>query len=376
MVGNQTMGWLSKTLRKDLLSIEPYRPGKPVSELKREIGLHEIVRLSSNENPWPLSDNVMEAITDGADQPNRYPDPRSYRLRRVLASHWGVSPREILVGAGTEGILHSLFHAIIEPGDEVVTPVPTYPLYRLAAAASGAICVRTLTAEDGSWPLEQVLSVCSEKTKALVLCNPNNPTGNILDRTFLVNLAGELDARGILMVVDEAYAEYVDDPDYLSGIELFRQIGRVVITRTFSKIYGLAGLRVAYAIAPKAIVETYDKIHPLFEVSRTAQRAAIASVEAKGYAESVRLRTVTERTRLAREMTDLGLAVRTTCANFLLVRNDSSELLYESLLREGVIVRNGVDLEMPGYLRVTVGLPEENDRLLNSLKKVLNRFGQ
>jgi histidinol-phosphate aminotransferase len=364
--------WLKKIVRKGLNDVERYRYGKPVAELQRELGLERVVRLSSNENPWPLPDSVCEAIGSSLKDVQRYPDPGAFQLRRFIAAQWGVSPAEVIIGSGTEGLLHNLFHTIIDPGDEIVFPVPTYPLYRLAGIAAAAECVPVETGPDGGWSVNELVAACTEKTKAVIICNPNNPTGKMLPRNDLMQLASELEGMGILLVVDEAYAEYLEDPAYLSGIKLFHQIGRVVITRTFSKIYGLAALRAGYAVAPKSITEAYDKIHPVFEVNRIAQRAALAALKEEEYVRTIRLKTIEERHRLLKELLKMGVHVENTCANFVLVRHSAAERVYDLLLREGVIVRKGSDLGLPGFLRVSIGVPEENDTFLASLEKVLN----
>lgn len=369
------MAWLKNLIRNDLSSVGKYRYGKPAGELQRELGLEKVVRLCSNENPWPLPDSVERAIQTSLENVNRYPDPQSYRLRRLLARKWGVSVGEIIIGAGTEGILHTLFHSIIGPGDGIVCPVPTYPLYRVAAIASGATFVEVPPRQGGTWEIEDIIGACAGRAKAVVLSNPNNPLGTIVDRERMINLAHELDSRQILLIVDEAYAEYVENPGYLSGIELFRDIGRVVITRTFSKIYGLASLRVGYAIAPKTVADAYDKIHPVFEVSRVGQYAAHAALLEAEFINDVRLKTLSEGNRLTRSLSEIGVHAEPTRANFILVRHKKSDEVYEGLLREGVIVRKTSDLGLEGFLRVTVGLPGENDYFLSSLKKVLAKLG-
>lgn len=369
------MAWLNNIIRNGLAGIEKYKYGKPVSELQRELGLDRVIRLSSNENPWPLPESVMKAIRASLDKINYYPDPQSYRLRRLLAEKWGVSTGEVIIGAGTEGILHSLFHATIDPGDEVVCPVPAYPLYRVAAIASAAAFVEVPIDEGTTWEIGRILDYCTEKTKAVIISNPCNPTGQILERDRMLTLAHELDARQILLVVDEAYAEYVEDPNYLAGIELFRDIGRIVITRTFSKIYGLAALRVGYAIAPKTIVDAYDKLHPVFEVSRVGQYAAHAALLESSFIRDVRLETIAERNRVVRSLADMSVSVENTRTNFVLIKHKKCSEIFQKLLEEGVIVRKGSDLGLDGYLRVTVGLPEQNEFFLSSLKKVLKQVG-
>lgn len=369
------MSWKSHIVRKSLTDIEPYKPGKPVSEVQRELGLQSPVRLCSNENPWPLPEKVVEAVRLASGEVCRYPDAASYRLKRAIAMKWGRSPAEVIVGGGTEGILYSLFQAIIDEGDEVAYATPTYPLYRLAAAASGARRIEIPTDEsEGEGGVGRLAEACGPRTKALVICNPNNPTGSIMTRTDLTNLANSLNGRETLLILDEAYADYVEDPKYASGIDLFDQLGNIVMLRTFSKIYGLAALRVGYAIAPKPVVETYLKVRKVFEVNSIAQGAALAALSETSYIQEVREKTLAERERMNMALRDMGIRVRPTQTNFVILEIAEAKAVYEKLLLEGVIVRLGDDLDYPGHLRVSVGLPEENDRFLQSLGKVLKRL--
>ena len=369
------MSWKDHIVRKSLTDIEPYKPGKPISEVQRELGLQSAIRLCSNENPWPLPEKVVEAVRLASSETCRYPDPAAYRLKRAIAMRWGRSPAEVIVGGGTEGILYSLFQSIIDEGDEVAYATPTYPLYRLAAAAAGARRVEVPTdGTEGETGLERLIEACGPRTKALVICNPNNPTGSIMTRTDLTTLANSLNGRETLLILDEAYADYVEDPKYASGIDLFDQLGNIVMLRTFSKIYGLAALRVGYAIAPKPVVETYLKVRKVFEVNSIAQNAALAALSETNFIQEVRERTLAERERLNFALRDMGIRVHPTQTNFVVLHIQEARTVYENLLSEGIIVRLGDDLGYPGHLRVTVGLPEENDLFLQSLGKVLKRL--
>lgn len=361
--------------RKALKGLDPYRPGKPIGEVQRELGLREVVRLCSNENPWPLPEAVISAIQKASQEVNRYPDPGAYVLKRALARRWGVSPSEIMVGAGTEGILYSLFQAILDEGDEVVYPVPTYQLYRLAATAAGADCVEVPLGKDLNMNVDLILSACTERTKAVVLCNPNNPTGTIVPRADLLKLAAQLEGRQILLIIDEAYADYVVDPLYLNGVDLFRQLGTVAILRTFSKVYGMAGLRVGYAIASKPVVEAFAKVRRVFDVTHIGQAAATAALGQDNYITEVREKTLAEKIRMNQALSDMGIRSYPTQTNFLLLQVPRAEEIYRELLKNGVIVRPGSDLGLAEHLRVTVGLPEENERFISTLRKVLTRLG-
>ena len=370
------MSWMDEVPRRYLSSVEPYRPGKPMEEITRTYGLTEVVRLCSNENPWPLPQAVMEAIAAAKDGINRYPDPEAYNLKRAIARHLGVSPLEVAVGGGTEGVLCTLFQSILEEGDHIIVPSPTYPVYKLTASAAGGVCDPVPLLEDFSLPVDGVLQMCGPRTKAVVLCNPNNPTGNIVPGKDLLNLAVRLEERHVLLIVDEAYAEYVTDPRYVCGADLFRQASNVVILRTFSKIYGLAGLRIGYAIGPKVIIEAFGKVRRVFSVNSIGQRAALAALGCGDHVAKVRDMTIAERRRVHKALSGLGIRVHDTHANFLLLEVPRAEETYEGLLLNGVIVRLGEDLGLKGTLRVTIGLPEENDRFLSELDRVLRRIGR
>jgi len=367
--------WLERLTRKSLKELEAYRPGKPIGEVQRELGLSDVVRLSSNENPWPLPEAVREAILKAALDVSRYPDPAAYHLRRAIARKWGVSPQEVMVGAGTEGVLYSLFQAIIDEGDEVVFPVPTYPLYRLSATAAGATCIEVPLGEDLMPNIEGLVNKCSSKTKAVVLCNPNNPTGLFVSKNDLIKLSSYLESKQILLIIDEAYAEYVSDPLYLNGVDLFRQLGSVAILRTFSKIYGLAGLRVGYAIAPKPLVDSYAKVRRVFGVTQAGLAAAVAALDQENYVIEIRNKTIAERENMIKSLKDMGVRVHQTFTNFILINIDNADDICDALLKEGVIVRPGSDFGFKNYIRVTIGLREENDRFIATLRKVLRRLG-
>lgn len=369
------MAWLDRLTRKSLMELEAYRPGKPIGEVQRELGLTDVVRLSSNENPWPLPEPVREAILNAYLDVSRYPDPAAYHLKKAIARKWGVSPSEIMVGAGTEGVLYSFFQAIIDEGDEIVFPVPTYPLYRLSATAAGATCIEVPLGEDLMPNIQGLVELCGKKTKAVVLCNPNNPTGLFIPRDELIKLSNQLASTETLLIIDEAYAEYVSDPFYLNGVDLFRQLGTVVILRTFSKIYGLAGLRIGYAIAPKPLVDSYAKVRRVFGITQAGIAAAAAALSQEDYISKIRDETINEREKTIKSLRELGVKVIQTCTNFILIRIDNSDSICDALLKEGVIVRPGSDFNMENSIRVTIGLKEENERFVSTLRKVLRRLG-
>ena len=256
----------------------PYEPGKPVEEVQRELGLERVVKLASNEGPYGPFPAAREAIERATAELNRYPDGGAYRLRAALAERFDLRFEEVAVGAGSDGLVDCLTQAALEPGDEIVCGWPSFPSYVIDARKVGAV-PRTVPLRDGRYDLEAMLEAIGPRTKIAYLCLPNNPTGT-------TNTRAELDEwfervpEHVVTVLDQAYAEYIDDPDYPDGVEGYLKQGRrAVVLRTFSKIYGLAGLRVGYALAPAEIVTAIGKVRRAFDITTPAQEAALASLD-------------------------------------------------------------------------------------------------
>jgi len=350
----------------------PYEPGKPVEEVQRELGLERVVKLASNEGPhgpFPAAREAIERCTAGL---NRYPDGGAYRLRAALAERFGVRFEEVAVGAGSDGLVDCLGIAALEPGDEIVCGWPSFPSYVIDARKVGAV-PRTVALRDGRYDLEAMLDAIGPRTKIAYVCLPNNPTGT-------ANTRAELDAwfervpGHVVTVLDQAYAEYIDDPDYPDGVEDYLKQGRrVVVLRTFSKIYGLAGLRVGYGLAPAAIVRAIGKVRRAFDITTPAQEAALASLDSADELARRRRENAENRGQLERILRERGLEpVGPAVGNFVFAEvGEDSRPLFEQLLREGVIVRPTHGFGAPGAVRVTVGLPEEHELLDEALAKVL-----
>src|SRR2546421_9880740 len=258
--------------------LTPYQPGKPVEDVQRELGLERIVKLASNEGPFPPFPAALEAMERTAREPNRYPDGGAYRLHEALAARHGVAFEQIAVGAGADGCLDMLSQATLDPGDEVVCGWPSFPSYVIYARKQGASAV-TVPLREQRYDLEALAAAVTPRTKLVYVCLPNNPTGTMntseeVDR-FFERVPGH-----VLVVVDQAYFEYIDRPDYPDAVEAYLKAGRrVVVLRTFSKIYGLAGLRVGYAVAPSDVCAGLAKVRRPFDVTTPAQIAALASLD-------------------------------------------------------------------------------------------------
>jgi histidinol-phosphate aminotransferase len=357
--------------RPAVRDLVPYEPGKPVEEVQRELGLDRVVKLASNEGPFGPFPAALEAIARSAPELNRYPDGGAYRLRTALAELHGLRFEEVAVGAGSDGLVDGLSQIALDPGDEIVCGWPSFPSYGIDARKLGAV-PKTVPLREDRYDLEAMLGAITPRTKLVYICHPNNPTGTM-------NTRAELDAYfesvpdHVLTVLDQAYFEYIDDPDYADGIaEYLTEARRVVVLRTFSKIFGLAGLRVGYALAPPAVVTALGKVRRAFDITTPAQEAALASL---GDAQEVgrrRLENAEQRTEVERILREHGLQpAGPAVANFLYCDlGDDSRPLFEQLLREGVIVRPTHGFGGPTAIRVTVGTAEENAFLAEALDRV------
>jgi histidinol-phosphate aminotransferase len=361
-------------LRSALGPLVPYEPGKPVEEVQRELGLERVIKLASNEGQFGPFPEALEAIARGAPDLNRYPDGGAYRLRTALAEKHGVGFENVALAAGADAVVMYLSLAVLDPGNEIVCGWPSFPSYVLDAIKLGAEPKR-VPLTDFRYDTERILAEVGPRTKLVYLCNPNNPTGTMVGRAD-VEAFFERVPDHVLTVLDEAYFEYVDDPDYPNGIEEHLKRGRsVLVLRTFSKIYGLAGLRVGYGIGPAEVVEAIGKVRNAFDVNQTAQDAALASLGDDHEIARRREATAVGRKQLVAACEGLGLTAATpAAANFVFVEvGEDAGPVFEALLREGVIVRPLAPFGAPGAIRVTVGTAEENDLFAAALERVLDR---
>ena len=359
--------------RPAIADLVPYEPGKPVEELQRELGLERVVKLASNEGQFGPFPAAIEAVERGIRDCNRYPDGGAYRLTVALAEKHGVEPGNVAVAAGADAVIMYLSLATLDPGDEVVCGWPSFPSYVLDAIKLGATPVRVPLTDD-AYDLEAILAAITSRTKLVFVANPNNPTATMVGRAQLDAFFARVPDH-VLTVLDEAYFEYVNETDYPDGIEeyLKRDGRRVLVLRTFSKIYGLAGLRVGYGIGPADVVAAVRKVRNAFEITQPAQDAALASLDQGD--ELIRRREVTARGRAQLVEICAGLPVRVgprPVANFLYVDTGRDAApLFEALLREGVIVRPLAPFGAPEAIRVTVGTAEENDLFGEALSRTL-----
>ncbi len=355
--------------------IVPYEPGKPVEEVQRELGLERVIKLASNEGPFGPFPEALDALAATAGDLNRYPDGGGYRLRVALAERHGVRLEEVALAAGADGAVDALSQIALDPGDEIVCGWPSFPSYVIAARKLGAV-PRTVPLVGGRYDLDAMLDAVSRRTKLVYVCHPNNPTGTMNTRAELDDYFDRVPEH-VLTVLDQAYFEYVEEPEYPDGIEEYLKRGRrVVVLRTFSKIFGLAGLRVGYGVAPAEVVTAIGKVRRAFEITSPAQVAAIASLEAPGAERELERRrrvNAEGRPAIERALAKAGLdPVGPAVANFVFaeVGEGDSRPLFEQLLREGVIVRPTAGFGAPGGIRVTVGTAGENTVFADALDRV------
>ena len=358
--------------RPALAELVPYEPGKPVEEVQRELGLERVVKLASNEGQFGPFPAALEALEQGLPELNRYPDGGAWRLVQRLAEKHGVEPSSVAVAAGADAIIAYLCLATLDPGDEVVFGWPSFASYPLAALKMGAAPIR-VPLTDHTYDVERILGAITRRTKIVYLCNPNNPTGTMISRDE-VDAYFERVPSHVLTVLDEAYFEYVGEPDYPDGIEQHVKAGRdVLVLRTFSKIYGLAGLRVGYGVGPKEVVDSVKKVRNAFDVTQASQDAAVASL---GDAEELARRrafNAESRAQLVELCSGLELALAPRpVANFVYAEvGEDARPVFDALLREGVIVRPLAPFGAPGAIRVTVGTKEENELFAQALRRIL-----
>jgi histidinol-phosphate aminotransferase len=359
-------------VRPAVAGLVPYEPGKPVEEVQRELGLERVVKLASNEGPYGPFPAALEAIARATLELNRYPDGGAYRLRQALAERHGVRFEEVTVCAGADAVIGYLTLATLDPGDEAVTGWPSFPSYVLDPLKVGATPVRVPLADD-RFDLDAILDAIGERTKLVFLAVPNNPTGTTNTRT---ELDGYFEAvpPHVLTVLDQAYFEYIEEPDYPDAIAEYAKAGhRVLVLRTFSKIYGLAGMRVGYGVGPADVITGIAKVRRAFDVASAGQEAALASLDDGGELERRRVANREAMMLLADALRRAGLDFAgPPVANFLFVDiGDGAEALAAALLRRGVIVRPMGSFGAPGALRVTAGTPEEIEFLSKTLSEVV-----
>jgi histidinol-phosphate aminotransferase len=353
-----------------LTQLTPYQAGKPLEELERELGLTQAIKLASNENPLGPSPRALDAIRETLGSLHRYPDSHAYYLKADLARHLGLSPQQLILGNGSDEILDLLVRALVPPGGEVVSTTHTFLMYGLLTQAVDG-WFRPVPLKEMRVDLAAVARAVSPQTRLIILNNPNNPTGTAFGRQEWEDFLAAIPTTAIV-VLDEAYIDFADDPNVPSSLDYVSEERPLVGLRTFSKAYGLAGLRIGYGFGPSELMDYLNRLRMPFNVNRLAQAAARAALQDTAFLAQTREVVLAGKDQVCRELERLGLTFVPSQTNFVLIRVPRpGRAVYQAMLREGVIIRAMDEYGFPDYIRVNMGLPAENWRFLEALQKVL-----
>ncbi|MCC7464277.1 MAG: histidinol-phosphate transaminase [Gammaproteobacteria bacterium] len=357
-------------------ALSPYIPGKPISELERELGIRDIIKLASNENPYGPAPEALAAMRAALDEVELYPDGSSHELHLALARHVGFPPECLTVGNGSNDLLALLAESFLTPAHSAVYSQYGFAIYPLVIGATGARCVvAPAQPPDAAMPyghdLEALVRAVRADTRVVFIANPNNPTGTWEGAATLRRCIERLPSH-VLVVLDEAYFEYGCCRDCADGLKWIEAFPNLVVLRTFSKAYGLAGVRVGYAVSHPEVADVLNRLRPAFNVNSLAQAGARAALEHPAHAARAVAATMAELPRVMRGLAALGLTVTPSAANFVLAQiGPRAAAIYQQLLQGGVIVRPVGGYGLPEHVRITIGRPEQNDRLLALLARCL-----
>lgn len=352
-------------------AIAPYQPGKPISELERELGITGIVKLASNENPLGASSAAIAAMQEAIKTIALYPDGNGFDLKDALVKRYGVAHNNVTLGNGSNDLLELSARAFLAPGDKVIYSAHAFAVYALATQAVGATGITVPAAKDFGHDLTAMLKAAKEnKVKMVFIANPNNPTGTFLSADALLNFMRALPAD-ILVVLDEAYNEYLPEDKRYDSVSWLKEFPNLIISRTFSKAYGLAGLRVGYALAHEQVTDMINRVRQPFNVNSVAQAAAVAALRDVSFVKKTFELNRRGMTQITDGLTKLGLEYIPSYGNFVAFRIGGATAMYRRLLELGVIVRPIANYDMPDWLRVSIGLESENAKFLTALTQAI-----
>jgi len=362
---------MKRLIRKCVEKLTPYPPGKPIEELERELGIVGSIKLASNENPLGPSPRAIKAIKESLNNMHRYPDGSCYYLRQKLSKKFGLPMSNIIMGNGSNEIIQLVAHTFLSPDEEVILPLPTFLMYeKIVQSFAGKIV--TVPLVDFSIDLSAILTAVSSQTKIIFINNPNNPTGIGLNKEKISQFLHSL-PPDLIVILDEAYIEFATDPNIASSLELLESYPLLVVLRTFSKAYGLAGLRIGYGFASEMIVDSMNLVRQPFNVNYLAQAGALAALDDNVFVKKTLALTRDGLVFLYSQLDRLGLEYVPTQTNFFLIKTPlGAQETYQRMLKEGVIVRSMESFGLNDYIRINVGLPEENKRFIKTLEKVLS----
>ncbi|MBU8879711.1 histidinol-phosphate transaminase [Bacillus sp. FJAT-29790] len=356
--------------RSSVRNLEPYIPGEAAKEAEEQSKLNEIIRLATNENPLGPSPKAVEAMQKAVLEAHYYPDLTCLELRNKLGSLHGIDPENYVVANGADNIINLVIASYVNSGDEVVYCTPTFSEYNKNTLLVGGIPVEVPTTKDHKFDLEAILDAINERTKLVIICNPNNPTGTIVDGEELRKFFKRL-PKHVIAVLDEAYGEFITLDHYLTGVEYIKEGFPVITIRTFSKLYGLAGMRVGYAMANEELIRPLQMVREPFACNRVAHAGAVAALDDVEYKEKVLLGNKLEMEKMITVFRSLGYKVEETHTNFLFIdmKQDTSKLA-KDLFSKGLIIRPCSAWGYPTYARISIGTAKQNDKLIKALEEV------
>jgi histidinol-phosphate aminotransferase len=357
-------------VRKSVLGVNPYVSGKPIEETKRQLGLKKVIKLASNENPLGSSPKAIAAIKKALSGINRYPDAQGFYLKKRLAKFFGLAPENFVLGNGSDELIDVVIKTFMEPDENIVTSQGTFLEYEIIAQVNDRK-VKQAPLRYFKYDLGAMLKLVDKKTKLVFIANPNNPTGTYVTKYEIDEFLNAL-PQGVIVVFDEAYNAFIDVDDYPDSLSYLKRKKEIIILRTFSKAYGLAGLRLGYAIASAQLTPYLERMRQPFNVNLLAQVAGLAALDDKDFLKKTRRLTLEGKDFIYQELSKMGLGYVLSVANFILVDvgRDSQEV-FKSMLKFGVIVRDMGQYGLKNYIRVSIGTQKENQRCLRVLSKVL-----
>ncbi|MFB5661681.1 histidinol-phosphate transaminase [Alteribacillus sp. HJP-4] len=362
-------------IKPQLLGMEPYKPGKPIEEVKKELGLSEVQKLASNENPFGASENAIKAIREAASNPQIYPDGYASELRRAVAEHVNVKEQQLIFGAGSDEVILMLCRSLLGPDTNTVMAAPTFSQYKHNAVIEGAE-IREVPLRDGTHDLNAMLKLIDENTRIVWVCNPNNPSGTYTTKREWSQFLASVPEH-VLVVSDEAYKEYVTAEDYPDSLNDLNRYKNLMILRTFSKAYGLASLRIGYGIGHSDFIQSLDPVRPPFNTTTIAQKAALAAVKDQAYIQECFHRNYKGLEKLETYCKHKNLEYLPSQANFMLIYTGiSGDKMFSSLLQKGYIIRSGEALGFPNAIRVTIGSDEQMIGFLEAFEESLEEHKQ
>ncbi len=359
---------MNKLIRKDISNIEAYKPGKPIEEVRRELGIEDVIKLASNENPLGPSPKAVRSIKKTLKNLNRYPEGTCFYLKKKLARSLGISESNLMFGNGSDELIDIILKTIKSPGAEIITSDITFVEYKISGAIND-FAVKAVPLRDFTFDLASIKKAITKRTKAIFIANPNNPTGTYVNAREVAEFLNAI-PEDILVVFDEAYIEYVETRDFPKLLPL---VGKknIAILRTFSKIYGLAGLRIGYMVAAKDFIGFAERVRQPFNVNSLAQAGALAALEDKNFVQRTKALVRAEKKYYYKTFDELGIWYKDSVTNFIFIRMDQDiQKIFRELLKKGVIIRDMGCYCLKTYARVTIGTQKENQKLIKTLKEV------